>query len=163
MSVHTVQLWIVPDAASGPGTSGSAGYRLSETDREAFVYFRGNIAAAHRARAAVQGPSLAAGARPSALVLVKDDPDLASSFALRRTPASSYTLALRTDPLTRRSVPASRPRPTWTPSASMPRRPRCYWLPWRTAAPTATPTSGTNTAVSTTTWSPWGSSSPSPA
>jgi len=36
----------------GAGESASSRFRLSETDRAAFVDFRGNVAAVHRARAA---------------------------------------------------------------------------------------------------------------
>ncbi|MEV4283566.1 hypothetical protein [Actinoplanes xinjiangensis] len=38
---------------AGPGRTGPARYALTATDREAFAYFRGNIAAVARARAAV--------------------------------------------------------------------------------------------------------------
>lgn len=53
VSVRTVRRWIEPGAPAGPRRTGVARYVLSETDREAFAYFRGNIAAVYRARRAV--------------------------------------------------------------------------------------------------------------
>ncbi|MGV9383512.1 hypothetical protein ACWDRB_47400 [Nonomuraea sp. NPDC003707] len=81
---RTVWRWISQD---GPGARaarpGKQPYQLSETDREAFAYYRGNISAVHRARtAAVAGDGLAAG------VPVPD--------FLRRGWAQARPLALRT-------------------------------------------------------------------
>jgi putative transposase len=53
VSARTVRRWIEPGAPETPRRPGAAPYELSETDREAFAYFRGNIAAVHRARSAV--------------------------------------------------------------------------------------------------------------
>ena len=62
VSERTVRRWMEPGAQPGPSRPGTAPYLLSETDREAFAYFRGNIAAVHRARAAaVAGLESAAG------------------------------------------------------------------------------------------------------
>ena len=47
---RTVWRWL---GMSGPGRTGPARYALTAADREAFAYFRGNIAAVARARAAV--------------------------------------------------------------------------------------------------------------
>lgn len=44
---------------------GRTAYRLSDTDREAFAHFRGNVAAVHRARQAVVGGSTVASGVPS--------------------------------------------------------------------------------------------------
>jgi putative transposase len=54
VSERTVWRWIdaVPDEAE-PGPRPLVGYELSDTDREAFACFRGNVAAVARARAAV--------------------------------------------------------------------------------------------------------------
>ncbi|MBB4744001.1 putative transposase [Actinoplanes octamycinicus] len=48
---RTVWRWL---GTTGPGRTGPARYELTPTDREAFAYFRGNIAALARARAAVR-------------------------------------------------------------------------------------------------------------
>lgn len=62
VSARTVRRWMEPGAPPGPSRPGAAPYVLSETDREAFAYFCGNIAAVHRARAAaVAGLESAAG------------------------------------------------------------------------------------------------------
>lgn len=49
MSIRTVRHWIVP-GCRWAAADGAASYVLSESDREALVYFPGNIAALHRAR-----------------------------------------------------------------------------------------------------------------
>lgn len=59
VSVRTIWRWTASD---GVTASGRPGYRLSETDREAYTFFRGNVSAVHRAHAAVaSGASHAAG------------------------------------------------------------------------------------------------------
>jgi putative transposase len=59
----TVWRWIGPEAGGErPGRPGKTPYRLSDTYREAYAYFRGNVAALHRAHtAAVTGSASAAG------------------------------------------------------------------------------------------------------
>ena len=65
---RTVRRWIHPATGTpGPGRRGVPGYVLSSADREAFAYFRGSVAAVHRARAAV-----VAGAAAAAGVAVPD-------------------------------------------------------------------------------------------
>ncbi|WP_412734295.1 Mu transposase C-terminal domain-containing protein [Krasilnikovia sp. MM14-A1259] len=49
---RTVRRWIDPKGGQ-PGPRGFAAYALSDTDREAFAHYRGNVAAVARARAAV--------------------------------------------------------------------------------------------------------------
>ena len=50
VDVRTVWRWL---RMTGPGRTGPGGYRLGAAGREAFAYFRGNIAAVARARTAV--------------------------------------------------------------------------------------------------------------
>lgn len=55
VSERTVWRWIDPQAPDGDRRS-RPGYRLTDTDRAAFVFYRGNAAAVHRARrAAIEG------------------------------------------------------------------------------------------------------------
>lgn len=50
---RTIWRWLNQPAQRAPQRPGRAPYELSRADREAFAYFRGNVAAVHRARAAV--------------------------------------------------------------------------------------------------------------
>lgn len=63
VSLATVRRWLREhEADRDRGRAGPDPFRLSETDREAFAYFRGNVAAVDRARAAVvAGERTAAG------------------------------------------------------------------------------------------------------
>ncbi|NEB59736.1 DDE-type integrase/transposase/recombinase [Streptomyces sp. SID8111] len=62
VSERTVWRWLSPPAAR-PARQPRAHYVLSETDREAFAFYRGNTAALHRARQAVlAGDGTTAGA-----------------------------------------------------------------------------------------------------
>jgi putative transposase len=92
----TVRRWIHPvTGAAEPARRGVPGYVLSEADREAFAYFRGNIAAVYRARSAVvSGAAVAAGvAVPDFLVTgwagarVVTVSTLQRAFAAQLTPA----------------------------------------------------------------------------
>ncbi|MBA2897740.1 putative transposase [Nonomuraea soli] len=53
---RTIWRWLDQPAQDAPRRPGRAPYELSVADREAFAYFRGNIAAVHRARSAVTAP-----------------------------------------------------------------------------------------------------------
>jgi hypothetical protein len=54
--------WVREVAGSGRWRPGRAPYRLTGTDREAYAYIQGNVAAVHRARTAVvSGAASAAG------------------------------------------------------------------------------------------------------
>lgn len=95
VTVRTVWRWLESDTASTAGRPGPQPYQLSEADREAFAYFRGNIAAVHRARTAVTSGAgstaglpipdfLAAGWAESVPVSVRT---LQKAFARELTPA----------------------------------------------------------------------------
>ncbi|GLW35199.1 hypothetical protein Areg01_81350 [Actinoplanes regularis] len=63
VTARSVRRWLEPTAAAEPRPAGPAGYQLTAADREAFAYFRGNIAAVARARdAAVAGLGQVVGA-----------------------------------------------------------------------------------------------------
>jgi putative transposase len=53
VSVRTVWRRVNADSRNAPGQRGPARFALTQADRDAFAYYRGNIAAVHRARAAV--------------------------------------------------------------------------------------------------------------
>jgi putative transposase len=50
---RTVWRWLSLAASEPAAQDGRVGYQLSEADREAYARYRGNVAAVHRARAAV--------------------------------------------------------------------------------------------------------------
>lgn len=60
VSERTVWRWL----GGNPAESSDRFYRVSEADREAYAHFRGNIAAVHRARAAVVSGAGRAGGAP---------------------------------------------------------------------------------------------------
>ncbi len=97
VTARTVRRWLEPDAGEAPRPPGSAGYQLTETDREAYAYFRGNVAALERARTAVlAGGALAAGVPvPEFLVAGWAQADPVGLRTLQRAFAEQFTPAER--------------------------------------------------------------------
>ncbi|WP_242911480.1 Mu transposase C-terminal domain-containing protein [Actinomadura terrae] len=98
---RTVWRWLAtPEQGRKP--QGRAPYRLTDTDREAYAYFRGNVAAVHRARtAAVSGSGSAAEVRAAGVAV----PDF-----LRAGWADAAAVSLRTlqESFARELTPAER-------------------------------------------------------
>jgi putative transposase len=97
VTARTVRRWLEPGAGDAPRPPGSASYRLTETDREAYAYFRGNVAALDRARAAVlAGEAVAAGVPvPEFLVAGWSQADPVTLRTLQRAFAEQMTPAER--------------------------------------------------------------------
>ncbi|MDE3721400.1 DDE-type integrase/transposase/recombinase [Nocardiopsis sp. N85] len=96
VSERTVWRWIDPDAPVVDGRE-RLGYRLTDTDRSAYAFYRGNATAVHRARSSITGGAAApAGVPvPDSLTQGWQGARPVSVHTLRRAFASQLTAAER--------------------------------------------------------------------